>query len=53
LPRIGEKENASKKVGRFWLVRIGLHDRALAIEFEAQLAWFWIGTHAEYDRLLR
>jgi hypothetical protein len=41
-----------KKVGRFWSVRVGLHYRALAVEREADLVWFWIGAHAEYDRLL-
>jgi hypothetical protein len=41
-----------KKVGRFWSVRVGLHHRALAVEDGADLVWFWIGTHAEYDKLL-
>lgn len=40
-----------KKVGRFWSVRVALHYRALAVE-GAGLVWFWIGHHAEYDRLL-
>jgi hypothetical protein len=31
---------------------VGLHYRALAVEDGADLIWFWIGTHAEYDRLL-
>jgi len=41
-----------KKVGRFWSVRVGLHYRAVAVEDGPALMWFWIGTHAEYDRLL-
>lgn len=41
-----------KKVAGFWSVRIGLHYRALAVEQGADLVWFWIGTHAEYDRLV-
>ena len=41
-----------KKVGRFWSVRVGLHYRAVAVENGPDLIWFWIGTHAEYDRLL-
>ncbi|MCI0435266.1 MAG: hypothetical protein L0271_16740 [Gemmatimonadetes bacterium] len=41
-----------KKVGRFWSVRVGTHHRALAVEAGEGLVWFWIGTHAEYDRLL-
>jgi hypothetical protein len=39
-----------KKVGRFWSVRVGLHYRALAVEHETRLVW--IGSHADYDRLL-
>lgn len=42
-----------KKVGQFWSVRVGIHYRALAIEENGDMAWFWIGTHAEYDQLLR
>ena len=41
-----------KKVGRFWSVRIGLHYRALAIEENSDIVWFWIGSHAEYNQLL-
>jgi hypothetical protein len=26
--------------------------RALAVEAEEGLVWFWIGSHAEYDRLI-
>jgi hypothetical protein len=42
-----------KKVGQFWSVRIGIHYRALAVQENGDIAWFWIGTHAEYDQLLR
>jgi hypothetical protein len=42
-----------KKVGLFWSVRVGIHYRALAVEEDGDIAWFWIGTHAEYDHLLR
>ena len=42
-----------KKVGPFWSVRIGINYRALAVEENGEIAWFWIGSHAEYDRLLR
>jgi len=41
-----------KKVNRLWSVRVGIHHRALAVEVEAGLLWFWIGSHAEYDRLI-
>ena len=42
-----------KKVGQFWSVRVGLHYRALAVEVESDIVWVWIGTHADYDRMLR
>jgi hypothetical protein len=41
-----------KKVGRFWSVRVGLHYRALAVEHEKTVVWFWIGRHALYNRLI-
>lgn len=41
-----------KKIGKFWSARVGLHHRALAVEDGENRAWFWIGTHAEYDHLL-
>ena len=41
-----------KKVGPFRSVRVGLHYRTLAVEDGSDLVWFWIGTHAEYDRIL-
>ena len=41
-----------KKVGPFWSARVGLHYRSLAVEAANDLVWFWIGSHAEYDRLV-
>jgi hypothetical protein len=41
-----------KKIGRLWSVRAGLHHRALAVESEEDIVWFWIGSHALYDRLI-
>jgi hypothetical protein len=41
-----------KKVGRFWSVRVGSRYRALAVEVEAGLLWFWIGSHADYDAII-
>ena len=41
-----------KKVGKFYSVRIGISYRALGTEIEEGLLWFWIGTHAEYDKLI-
>jgi len=41
-----------KQIGRFRSVRIGLRYRALGVEVPGGVTWFWIGTHAEYDKLL-
>lgn len=41
-----------KKVGRYWSARVGLAHRALAILDGDTVRWFWIGQHAEYERLL-
>ena len=35
-----------------WSVRVGRSYRALAIEEGGVLYWFWIGSHAEYDRIV-
>ena len=41
-----------KKVGNFWSVRVGQHHRAVARPVSDGVLWFWIGTHAEYDRTI-
>jgi hypothetical protein len=41
-----------KKAGRFWSVRVGIHYRAAAVERGADLVWFWIGRHDEYESIL-
>jgi hypothetical protein len=33
--------------------RIGLDYRALAVLRDGHLIWFWIGSHEEYDKLIR
>ena len=37
---------------KFYSVRIGLHYRALGVSVPEGIQWFWIGTHAQYDRLV-
>jgi hypothetical protein len=34
-------------------VRVGIHYRAVAFRDGEDVVWFWIGSHAEYDQLLR
>ena len=41
-----------KKVGRFWSVRAGIKYRALGVREGDDVIWFWIGSHAEYDKLI-
>lgn len=41
-----------KKIGRYWSVRASDDYRALGSGVEDGIVWFWIGTHAEYDRLV-
>lgn len=42
-----------KKVGKLWFARIGLNYRALAVEDQQDLIWVWIGTHEEYEKMLK
>lgn len=42
-----------KKAGVFWSARVGLGYRTLGKERVEGIVWFWIGTHAEYDKLLK
>ena len=41
-----------KKIGRYRSVRVGLQYRALGVEIPEGILWFWIGSHADYDKLL-
>lgn len=42
-----------KRAGAYWSIRVGIHYRALGRLQDGTLYWFWIGRHAEYDRLVR
>jgi hypothetical protein len=42
-----------KQIGAVWSVRVGLKFRALAVEQGSDLVWFWIGSHADYDNLIK
>jgi hypothetical protein len=44
-----------KKVGstkQLWSVRVGIHYRALGLDKPEGIVWSWIGSHAEYDKVL-
>lgn len=42
-----------KRVGKLWSVRVGIGYRALAADGDDGPIWFWIGSHAAYDRIIR
>ena len=39
-------------VRKLWSVRVGSQYRVLGVEKPDGIVWFWIGTHAEYDKLI-
>jgi hypothetical protein len=41
-----------KKIDRLWSVRVGAHYRALGLDAADSIVWFWIGSHADYDKLV-
>ena len=41
-----------KKIDRLWSVRVGAHYRALGLDKTPSIVWFWIGAHADYDKLV-
>lgn len=43
-----------KKIsGNLWSVRVTRDYRALALKKKDGYYWIWIGTHSEYDKLLK
>jgi len=42
-----------KKVGQVWSARVGTAYRALAMPDGEDYIWVWLGTHDEYERLIR
>jgi len=41
-----------KKIKNYYSARVGVHYRALGVEVDDGVLWFWIGSHAEYDKLI-
>lgn len=41
-----------KRIGKIWSVRVGDRYRALGHDVPDGIQWFWIGSHAEYDKLI-
>ena len=42
-----------KKVGKFWSIRISLDYRALGYKENDDFIWVWIGSHEDYNKMLR
>jgi hypothetical protein len=49
---VGVVSAVFERVGRFFSVRVVLSYRVLGVEVEDGVLWFWIGSHADYDRIL-
>ena len=41
-----------KKINNYFSVRANIQYRALGVEVENGVLWFWIGSHSDYDKLL-
>lgn len=41
-----------KRIGKVWSVRVGERYRALGHDVPEGVQWFWIGPHAQYDKIL-
>jgi len=42
-----------KRIGKFWSVRITDFYRALAIKDGEDYIWVWIGTHDDYEKMIK
>jgi len=40
-----------KRIGKVWSVRVGNYHRALGHDVAGGVQWFWIGSHADYDKI--
>ena len=41
-----------KRIGVVWSVRVGERYRALGHDVPGGIQWFWIGSHADYDKIV-
>jgi hypothetical protein len=42
-----------KKVGKYWSFRAAKNYRPLGVKVKTGILSFWIGTHAEYNKLIQ
>jgi len=50
-PSLHFKKIASEE--NLWSVRVDANYRALGVESKSGIVWRWIGTHSEFDKLLK
>ena len=36
-----------------WSARVGIKYRVLGVDIDNGVLWFWIGTHTDYDKLVK
>jgi hypothetical protein len=41
-----------KRIEELWTVRVGQHYRAIGIDADGGIQWIWIGSHADYDKII-
>jgi len=41
-----------RRASHTYSVRVGFHWRALGRAEDTTIIWFWIGSHADYDKLI-
>ena len=42
-----------RAVPPLWSARVGIGYRAVGVVARDTIVWFWIGSHSDYDKLLR
>lgn len=41
-----------KRIEELWSVRVGRQYRAIGIDAPDGIQWIWIGSHADYDKII-
>lgn len=52
-PSLQFKKLGDRDGQEIWSARVTLRYRALAVKFDDEYVWFWIGEHGVYDSLIR
>ena len=42
-----------KKIDKLWSARVGVAHRTLAVKDGEDFIWTWIGTHDDYERMIK